>query len=146
MKILLTGCSASQASESLNSRLPTFPGLLKAALSYAGHDVVFDSPSMSTTKKDLETYDYVVVGLSAPTSVSSYRLYGALSTIDQAKEVTNLVYLVDAPEPHKLWNGIRALAKKKEEIVKPFYSRRPDYDRASDPKELSRIHGVLVDL
>lgn len=146
MKVLLTGCSAPQSSHTLNGRLPTFSGLIRNALSYAGHDVTWEHPSLSMTEEFLSQFDVVIVGLTSPTSMSAYRLYGALSVIERAKKVTNVRYLIDAPEPHKLWAGIRALVNNPEDLTKDFYSKRPDYSKASESKEFFRLHSVLVDL
>lgn len=143
MKVLITGCSSSQTTD---SRMPTFSGLIKNALIAGGHDVVLDTPSIRWSEEDLSRYDSVIVGLAPPTSISAYRLYGALSVIDVARKVTNVRYLVDAPEPHRLWNGIRAIASNPESLIKDFYSKRPDYLIASEPKQLDRLHSVVVDL
>ena len=146
MKVLVTGCSSAQTSPSVLKRTTTFTGLLVQSLTEAGHDVVWDTPSMRWDEKHLSQYDSVVVGLTPPTSITAYRLYGALSVIDRARSVTNVKYLVDAPEPHKLWNGVRALASNPDDLVKDFYSKRSEYSLAQDSKELSRLQSVLVDL
>jgi hypothetical protein len=147
MKVLLTGCSAPQSSSSLNSRVPTFSGLIRNALSYAGHTVTWESPSMFMDEDYLSEFDVVIVGLTPPTSVSSYRLYGALSVIERARRVTNVRYLVDAPEPHKLWASIRALANNPKDLVKDFYQKRPEFENVvNNSDELDRLHSVLVDL
>jgi len=146
VKVLLTGCSAPQSSHSLNGRLPTFSGLIRNALSYAGHDITWEHPSISMTEEFLSQFDVVIVGLSSPTSMSAYRLYGALSVIERARKFTNVRYLIDAPEPHKLWAGIRALVNSPEDLIKDFYSKRPEYQQVSESKEFSRLHSVLVDL
>jgi hypothetical protein len=107
---------------------------------------VWDIPSIRWDEDYFKQYDSVVVGLTAPTSITAYRLYGALSVIDRARKVTNVRYLVDAPEPYKLWNGIRAIANNPEDLVKSFYSQRTDYRLASEPKNLSRLQKVIIDL
>lgn len=146
MKVLLTGCSAPQSSQGLNTRLPTFSGLVRNALSYAGHDVVWVTPSIDMSEEYLSQFDVVLVGLTPPTSLSSYRLYGALSVIDRARKVSNVKYIVDAPEPYKLWAGIRAIANNPDDLVKSFYSKRSEFDKAVNPTNLSRIQSVVSDL
>jgi len=146
MKVLITGCSSAQTSSSVAKKIPTFTGLLVQSLTEAGHEVVWDTPSMRLTEAQLSKYDTVVVGLTAPTSITAYRLYGALSVIDRAKSVTNLKYLVDAPEPHRLWNGIRAISQNPDDLVKDFYSRRSEFFNASKHKELERLQSVVEDL
>jgi hypothetical protein len=146
MKVLLTGCSAPQSSQGLNTRLPTFSGLVRNALSYAGHDVVWVTPSVDMSEEYLSQFDVVLVGLTPPTSLSSYRLYGALSVIDRARKVSNVKYIVDAPEPYKLWAGIRAIANNPDDLVKSFYSKRSEFDKAVNPANLSRIQSVVSDL
>jgi hypothetical protein len=146
MKVLLTGCSAPQSSQGLNTRLPTFSGLIRNSLSYSGHEVVWTTPSIDMSEEYLSQFDVVLVGLTPPTSLSSYRLYGALSVINRARKVTNVKYIVDAPEPRKLWAGIRAIANNPEELVKDFYSKRSEYEKAISPANLSRIQEVILDL
>jgi hypothetical protein len=146
VKVLLTGCSSSQSSLSLNARLPTFSRLINNSLEYAGHEVVWGTPSLSMTEEYLSGFDAVVVGLTPPTSVSAYRLYGALSVIERAKKVTKVRYLVDAPEPHRLWSGIRAIANNPSDLIKDFYSKRPEYEKVSEPEEFERLYSVIVDL
>lgn len=146
MKVLVTGCSSAQTSESVAKKLPTFTGLLVQALREAEHDVVWDTPTMRWDEKHLAQFDSVVVGLSAPTSITAHRLYGALSVIEKSKKVTDVKYLIDAPEPHKLWNGIRWTANNPQDLVKPFYSRRSEFSIANNPEELKRLHSVVVDL
>lgn len=146
MKVLVTGCSSAQTSETVAKKLPTFTSVLVQALSELEHDVVWDTPSIRWDEKYFSQYDLVIVGLSAPTSVTAHRLYGALSVIDKAKKVTEVKYLVDAPEPYKLWNGIRAIATNPEDLVKNFYSQRSDYKLACEPKNLSRLQEVIFDL
>lgn len=146
MRVLVTGCSSSQTSQSVARKIPTFTGLLVQSLFEAGHEVVWDTPSMRLTEKQLSQYDTVVVGLTSPTSITAYRLYGALSIIDRARSVTNLKYLIDAPEPYKLWNGLRAMAQNPEKLVKDFYSRRSEFHIVTKKEELSRIQFVVEDL
>jgi len=146
MKVLVTGCSSAQTSESVAKKLPTFTSLFVQALRESGHDVVWDTPSIRWDEEYFKQYDTVVVGLTAPTSITAHRLYGALSVIDKAQKVTNVKYLIDAPEPYKLWNGIRALATNPEDLVKDFYSQRNEFRLASEPKNLSRLQKVIFDL
>jgi len=146
MKVLLTGCTASQSSPRLGTRLPTFQGLLSVTLTNAGHDVVWDNPSMRWGEDYLSTFDSVVVGLSSPTSIASHRLYGALSVIERAKNVTNVRYLIDAPNPHKIWHGIKAIIDNPDNLVKDFYSRRSEFSLASTDKNLARLLSVLNNL
>lgn len=146
MKVLLTGCSASQSSQKLGERFPTFPSLLSAALTYAGHQVVWGTPSMRWDEDYLSTFDSVVVGLSNPTSVSSHRLYGALSVIEKAKSVTNVRYLLDAPDPSKIWYGLKSVLDNPNNLIKDFYSKRSEYSLAIQQDNFSRLYSVVEDL
>lgn len=146
MKVLLTGCSSPQTSKKLNSRLPTFSGLVYMGLVGSGHDVDWLEPSIRMSEEDLKQYDVVVVGLTNPTSLSAYRLYGALSVAYKAKKVTSVRYLVDAPEPYKLIKGIKALSKNPNDIVKNFYSSRAEFSLATNPDELFKIQEMIVSL
>ena len=146
MKVLLTGCSASQSSQKLGERFPTFTSLLSAALSYSGHQVVWDTPSIRWDEDYLSTFDSVVVGLSTPTSVSAHRLYGALSVIEKAKNVTNVRYLLDSPDPSKVWYGLKSVIDNPNNLTKDFYSKRSEYSLAIQQDNSSRLHSVIEDL
>jgi len=119
---------------------------MSIALTNAGHEVVWDRPSMRWEEDYLSTFDSVIVGLSSPTSLSSHRLYGALSVIEKARNVTNVRYLLDAPDPHKVWHGLKAIIDNPESLVKDFYSKRSEFYMAKEKDNLSRIHSVVSDL
>jgi hypothetical protein len=146
MKVLITGSTASQYSSKSNERIPTFTGFIYNSLVETGHTVVWEEPSVETTKDYLNQYDKIIVGLSSPSSLSANKIYGALSVINYAKELDKLVLLVDAPEPYKIWSGIRAISNKPLELVKPFHARRYEYINVLDTNNQERLTQTVVDL
>lgn len=140
LKILITGSTASQYSVKANSKIPTFPGLLYNFLIRQGHSVTWQIPTTKLSKEWLDQFDKIIVGVASPSSVSSNRFFGAFSVISHAKSLGKLVLFVDAPEPYKLWAGIRAFSKKPEEVLKPFYANRYEYKEVQeDPKIFSAV-------
>jgi hypothetical protein len=73
--------SAPQASSSANLKNLSFAGLINMALTDAGHEVVWASPSVYMTEETLNEFDAVVVGVSPITSMGANRVYGALNVI-----------------------------------------------------------------
>lgn len=143
MKILLTGTTASQVSPRKNEIVPTFSGLVYEALIEARHDVVWAEPSVSMTKEYLAEFDSVVVGLAPPTSTAAHRIYGALSVVFYANQLGNLRLLLDAPEPKRVWAGIRAAHKNPSDLTKSFHYKRREYKLALTEDVLPRLHGAV---
>lgn len=146
MKILLTGTTASQVSQRKNEIVPTFSGYVHRALMDGGHDVVWAEPSVSMSKEYLAEFDSVVVGLAPPTSTAAHRIYGALSVIYFAHQIGNLKLLIDAPEPKRVWAGIRAAHKKPSDLTKEFHSKRREYSLALTEDVLPRLHSAVATL
>lgn len=139
MKILITGSTASQYSSKSDSRIPTFAGLLCHSLVEKGYSVTWTKPNFSHSKEWLDQFDKIIVGISSPSSLSANKIYGALSVIDYAKELEKLVLFIDAPEPYKVWSGIRAISKNSKELLKSFYINRYDYKEATDSNNFNRL-------
>ena len=143
MNILLTGCTAAQVSEKKNSRSTTFTGLLAQGMKKGGHNVTWIEPSVSLPREYIAEFDSVVVGLAPPTSTAAHKVYGALSVLDHASKQGNLVLFLDAPEPKKVWAGIRAIEKNPDTLVKDFYSKRSEYTKAKSPEVFERIMSAI---
>jgi hypothetical protein len=146
MNILLTGCTAAQVSEKKNSRSTTFTGLLYKALTKNSHNVTWIEPSVSLSKEYISEFDSVLVGLAPPTSTAAHKIYGALSVIYHAQSEHTLRLFLDAPEPKKVWAGIRAIHNNPESLVKDFYAKRSEYTKTRDPEVFSRITSAVSSL
>ena len=143
MKVLLTGSTASQVPSRRTESTPTFTRLFVRALTEGKHDVTWLSPSVSLSKEYLSEFDSVVVGLAPPTSTAAHRIYGSLSVISYALELKNLTLLLDAPEPKRVWSGIRAIYNKPDDLVKDFYSKRQEYKVILDSGILKRLQSSI---
>lgn len=146
MRVLLTGCTAAQSSQRKNDRSTTFAGLFNRFLQDNGHTVTWTEPSIHMTKDYLSEFDSVLVGLAPPTSTAAHRIYGALSVISYARSLGNLSLLLDAPDPYRVWIGLRAVYNKPEMLTKDFYSKRKEYDAATDDFNLSRLRETISQL
>jgi hypothetical protein len=139
MKVLLTGSTASHSTKTEDQDRHTFAFLLSKALMTAGNEVSWIDSSVSLTKEYLGEFDSVLVGISPPTSLSSSKIYGALSVIDHAHSIGNLNLFVDSPNPGMILSSINSIIKAPDTIVKPFYSRRKDYKKATDVDTKKRL-------
>jgi hypothetical protein len=145
-KILITGMSASHASEKANSRSLSFAGVMKLVLEQQGHEVIQENPEVSWNLNDLEQYDSVLVGISPITSLSANHVYGALSVVDVLLDSPKLRLFIDAPEPGKITASLRAMVKTPDNLTKPFYSYRRGFSHASQPNMLNNLIEVIEDL
>lgn len=143
MKILLTGSTAAQVSASKNANVLTFAGLLNKALLAGGHNVTWIEPSVNMSKAYLAEFDSVVVGMAPPNSTAAHRIYGCLSVIQYANELGTLKLMLDAPEPRRVWAGIRASHNVPEDLTKDFHVKRREYKEALDERVLSRLHEAI---
>jgi hypothetical protein len=132
MKILVTGATASQLPSKRVDRPLTFSSLLVQALKAGGNEVVWSDPSFSFTKSYLSEFDSVVVGVAPPTSTAAHKIYGTLAVINRSWDLNNLTLLIDAPEPKRVWAGIRAIYNNPKDLTKDFYLKRKEYKEAVD--------------
>jgi hypothetical protein len=146
MKVFMTGCTSPQASKTASESLPSFAGIIYLALTQSGCDVTWSDPSIKMDKEYLSQFDAVLVGISSPMGLTSHRLYGALSVVNIAYELGNLSIFVDAPEPHKVWNGLRGVYKNPKELVKDFYIKRKEFNDTLEPKNFEKVFAGLSKL
>ena len=137
----MTGSTAAQVAVKKDSQ--TFASLVNKALNAGGHDVTWIDPSVSLTKDYLAEYDSILVGIAPPNSTSAHRIYGALSVIKYAQELGKLRLMVDAPEPKKVWAGLRAVYNKPDELTKDFYSKRREYRKTADKDVTDRLNEAV---
>jgi hypothetical protein len=146
MKVLVTGSTATHCSKKVNNRVSTFTGQFVSELESFGHEVVWQEPSLSMDISYINSFDSVVVGMAPLTSIASRWLYGSLSVYEHAKKLNKAIILIDAPEPYKVWAGVRAIANKPQELIKPFYSNKKEYLLACDPKVQKRLNSAIKNL
>jgi len=130
VKVLVTGTSAQHYSSSVAQRALTYAGMLANAVRQLGYEVVQAEADVSWTLDDLAEYDKVFVGLTSPLSVSSNGVYGALNVASLLRGDERLALFIDAPEPGKIFAGLRSIQRDPQKLFKPFYSRRSGYSLA----------------
>lgn len=133
-KVLITGMTAAHCSQRTAARSASFSYLVSLMLERAGVEVTLDEPSMLASDVSLGAYDSIIVGVAPVTSTSATRAYGALHVLDVLDGDSRVRLLVDAPDPVKITHSLRAAADGSS-LVKPFYSRRKDYEQAVKEKE-----------
>jgi len=139
-KIFLTGMTASQCSHAVNERSLNFAGVMYKVLTSAGHDVVWGNPSVFMPKDYFDSFDAVVVGVSPATSLSSNRIYGALSIISELKNSNKLTLFVDVPTVRQIGISFKSFISNTENITKSFFSSRKEYGSVvGDSKILERV-------
>lgn len=135
-KIFLTGMSAPQASPSANSKSLSFAGLINMALTAAGHEVIWASPSVYMTRETLEEFDAIVVGVSPITSMGANRVYGALNVIQTMWDSEKLTLFVDTPTPSQIEVGLKSVITNPENLTKSFFSYRKEYSNVTADKQI----------
>lgn len=143
MDILLTGATAAHVSAERNSRTITFSGLINDALVSDHHHVTWIEPSVSMSREYLAEFDAVIVGVAPPTSTAAHRIYGSLSIIHHAWEIGNLRLIIDAPDPQRVWAGLRAIHSKPEDLLKDFYSKKSEYRKIKNKEVFKRIYNAV---
>jgi hypothetical protein len=144
MKVLITGCTAQQASSKTALRTPTFSTLIAQAFSDGGVSVSIAEPSIYISKEELAEYDKVLVGLAPPTSLSANKIYPAFSVASKAKEIGNLALFLDAPEQYKLQSSLKSCYLNMSDLQKEFYSRRKSYfDLVKDDSLKQEVYGFI---
>jgi hypothetical protein len=135
-RIFLTGMSAPQASSSANLKNLSFAGLINMALTDAGHEVVWASPSVYMTEETLNEFDAVVVGVSPITSMGANRVYGALNVIQTMWGSDKLTLFVDTPTPSQIEVSLKSVINNPESLTKSFFSYRKEYSNVVADKKL----------
>jgi hypothetical protein len=143
MRFLLTGMTAQQANPASHKRAANYMGYLYDVLLTGGHEVDWTDPGVEAP---LDTYDYVVVGVAPITSLGANRSYGALSIIERLWDSPKLTLMVDAPEPTKIENSLRAIADKPENLTKPFFEYRKEYELVVKGGHAERLLSVVEKL
>lgn len=141
MKVLITGCTAQQASNRTALRTPTFSALLAKALEDGGAVVEVIEPSTLITSEQLQEFDSVLVGIAPPTSLSANKVYPAFAIANRARKLGNLSLFIDAPEQYKLQASLKSVYLNVSDLSKSFYERRKSYSHLiSDQEFRNEIH------
>lgn len=143
MKVLLTGCTAQQASRKHAERTPTFSNLLAQSFRNAGVSVTFSSPQLDWEESYLKEFDLVIVGISPTTSITANKIYPAFVTADKCRKLGNLSLLIDAPESFKIPPSLKAWSDE-ESTFKSFYDRRKSYyDVVDNPEYKAQVQSFV---
>lgn len=142
-KILLTGMSAAQASRKANARTLSFAGVLEQSLRNAGHEVVWEVPSIGWTKEFLAQFDSVIVGVSPLTSLSANYCYGGLHVITELLDDKRLRLLVDSPQPGQIIASLKTIAASPESLTKDFYINRQGFNQARQDAVRTRLLATI---
>jgi hypothetical protein len=142
-KILLTGMSAAQASRKANARTLSFAGVLEKSLTNAGHEVLWEVPSIGWTKEFLSQFDSVVVGISPLTSLSANYCYGGLHVITELLDDKRLTLLVDSPQPGQITASLKSITANPQAFTKDFYTSRQGFQQASQDAVRTRLLATI---
>lgn len=143
MKILVTGCTASQTSIKNMERHISFVGLLSKALEDLGHEITITYPKFTYTEEYLDRYDLVFVGISSPSNISSHYAHGAFAVAETARKLGKLRIVLDQPDTQKIRNTITNFYTKTDNFYKPFYQKRLQYESAVEPKNREKIDSFI---
>jgi len=135
MKILFTGMSSHHTKPSKN--VTFFKTLAESVSIFAS--VEWKTPTINCTQEDFSNYDYVVVGLTPPTSMSANNLYGALRIIDVLYNSPKLVMVVDHPQLWQYKHGFNSIKLNSSSMFNTFYSKRREFSIASKKESVESI-------
>jgi len=132
MKVLFTGMGSNHCTKPSNT---TFFAVLADAISEVA-DVVWASPKLSWTRKDLEQFDAIVFGFLAPTSLSANKIFGALHVLGLMYDSPKLKLVVDSPQMWQYKNSLKAVQRDPGILFGSFYTKREQFSEASKNKGL----------
>lgn len=128
MKILFTGMASHHTKPSAN--VTFFKTLSERVSTFS--TVEWAVPSVTWTKQDLDQYDYVVVGLTPPTSPSANKVYGAMHLINIMYESPKLVLVLDHPQLWQYKHSFNSIDSNPLSIFSSFYSKRREFSIAKE--------------
>ena len=126
MKILFTGMASHHTKPSTN--VTFFRTLSERVSTFA--TVEWATPSIAWDKEYFAEYDYVVVGLTPPTSPSANKMYGAMNVINIMYDSTKLVMVVDHPQLWQYKHSFNSIDSNPLSVFGSFYSKRREYSLA----------------
>ena len=128
MKILFTGMASHHTKPSSN--VTFFKTLSERVETFS--TIEWATPSVTWTEDYLNQYDYVVVGLTPPTSLSANKVYGALHTINVMYDSPKLVMVLDHPQLWQYKHGFNSIDSDPTSIFTNFYSKRREFSLAKE--------------
>ena len=129
MKALITGCTSQQVGGNAGLQYDTVSSLLGKMLNLGGAEVEHRKVEID---EDLSRYDLIAVGVSPANSLNTLNVYSAYNAIHNGIERgLNLFIYVDDWQFKKLRPNFAKIAEKPEQIVKPFFEFKKDYDWAT---------------
>jgi hypothetical protein len=142
MKVLFTGMGSNHCNRPSNT---TFFTVLSDALSEIAEEVIWASPSLSWTKKDLDKFDLIIFGFIAPTSLSANKIFGALHLLGLMSDSPKLKLVVDSPQMWQYKNSVNALKRDAGILFTSFYSKREGYAQAYENREFIELAANNMD-
>ncbi len=138
MKILFTGMASHHIKPSSN--VTFFRTLSERVETFS--TVEWAAPSVTWTEDYLNQYDYVVVGMTPPTSLSANKAYGALHTINVLYDSPKLVLVLDHPQLWQYKHGFNSIDADPLSLFTNFYSKRREFSLAKG-SYLESISGAV---
>jgi len=141
MKVLFTGMASSHCKPSKNVG---FYNTLATAMSEIA-EVVWSTPSVKWTEKDLKDYDLVFVGITPPTALSANKVYGGLHLLDLIWDSPKVRLVLDFPQLWQYKNSVSKAANDPEGgLFSAFYSSRYEYPSAVTSKSVKNAAKRLL--
>jgi hypothetical protein len=138
MKVLITGSTSPQASAKTAGRIPTFATLMAHSLISQGIHTELVEPTPAITEEVINEFDYVLVGIAPPTSLSANRLYPAFAIANRALRSGKLLIFIDAPEPYKIQASLKSCHLNVSDLQKDFYRMRKFYHDFVEQEDFQR--------
>lgn len=139
-KILLTGMTSQHTNPEAHRRRVNFSGLIRDTLRSTEDEVYWQEPSVLWDDDYLKQFDAAIVGVAPLSSLGANRAYGALNVIMRLWHTGKLTLLVDAPDAVKIETSAQAVVDHPENLVKPFFANRKEWNLASQKEHLDRMY------
>ncbi len=135
-KILITGATASHGSADAHRRTPRFCGLLNTAFNFSGHVAEMKFMGMGATEKEFKDYSTVIIGMSPFSSMSANKMYTALNTFYFAHKAGKAKVVIDAPDPHLVYQSFKSILSNPSILYKKIYNKREGFDLVTTSPEI----------
>jgi hypothetical protein len=119
-----------QSSRRLNSKSLFFSGAIEKILEKNGHRVDWLDLTIEMSKKHVDEYDVILLGVAPVLSITANKPYGVLSMIDTLWGDDRLKFIVDTPSPGSITSNLRAVRKDQKRLFSEFYYARKQYEAA----------------
>lgn len=129
-KILVTGFTNQHVGKGTRLKYDPVAQLFASTIRAANYDI---EHRPVTPEEDLKAFDLIFMGVSSLSSITAGYSYGALWAIAEArKQNIPILFYIDDWKMHGIQGNAAGLLKKPDQITKPFFEGRQNFDWAKE--------------